>query len=86
MNIAEWQKRLEDNFIINGVVGGNLLEIYDFEKKCGDYFINTFHGQDILLIHFKVFLRKPLILGLIGLRNMVGLKIVHITPLFLCII
>jgi hypothetical protein len=55
MNTAEWQKRLEDNFLLNGKVSDNLLAVYDQENKCGDYFINTFHGQNVLINSFQSF-------------------------------
>ena len=45
MDVTEWQKRLEDTFTINGVIGGNLLEVLDRERTCGKYFTNTFHGS-----------------------------------------
>lgn len=60
MNTAEWQKRLEDNFTINGTVGGNLFEIFDSENKCSEYFINTFHGQDILIKSFQSFFKETI--------------------------
>ena len=55
MDVAEWQKRLVDYFTINGMVGQNLLEIYDQEKACGEYFANTFHGQVVLIDSFQSF-------------------------------
>jgi hypothetical protein len=55
MDIAAWQKRLEDNFTVKGIVGGNLLEIIDQERICGEYFVNKFHGQDVLINSFQSF-------------------------------
>lgn len=55
MNVAEWQKRIEDNFTVNGVIGGRLLEVLDLEKACGDYFARTFHGQSVLIDSFQSF-------------------------------
>ena len=55
MDIAKWQKRLENNFTVNGIVGGNLLDIFDQEKACGKYFANTFHGQCVLIDSFQSF-------------------------------
>lgn len=55
MDVTEWQKCLEDNFTINGVIGGNLLEVLDRERTCGKYFTNTFHGQSILIDSFQSF-------------------------------
>lgn len=55
MNVAEWQKRLEDNFTVNGVIGGGLLKIIDQEQACGEYFVGTFHGQNVLIDSFQSF-------------------------------
>ena len=60
MDVGEWQKRLEDNFSIDGVVGGNLLAIIEREKAYGDYFINKFHGQSLLLDSFQSFFIETL--------------------------
>ena len=55
MNVDEWQKRLEDNFTINNVVGGYLLSIIDSERDCENYFAQTFHGQSVLIDSFQSF-------------------------------
>lgn len=55
MKVAEWQKRLGDNFSVNGTVGGNLLEILDLERACGQHFTQTCHGQDVLMHSFQGF-------------------------------
>ncbi len=55
MDVAEWQKRLEDNFTANGIVGGYLSDIFEQEKACGHYFITTFHGQSVLIKSFQSF-------------------------------
>lgn len=55
MDVAEWQKRLEDNFTANGHVGGNLFEIFELENACGEYFATTFHGQNVLIDSFQGF-------------------------------
>ena len=55
MDVAEWQKRLEENFTVNGVVGGNLFPIFDQEKACGEYFANAFHGQCVIMDSFQGF-------------------------------
>jgi len=55
MDVAEWQKRLEENFTVNGEVGGNLFDIFHQERTCGEYFENTFHGQCVLMNSFQSF-------------------------------
>lgn len=54
MNVAEWQMRLKENFTVNGV-GGNLSEVLDLERAYGQYFINAFHGQSVLIDSFQSF-------------------------------
>ena len=53
IDVNQWQKRLEDNFSSNGIVGGHLFEIFDLEKKCGESFANTYHGQSVLIDSFQ---------------------------------
>ena len=55
MDVAEWQNRLEDNFTVGGVIGGNLLKILAMEGACGEYFAATFHGQSVLIDSFQSF-------------------------------
>lgn len=51
MEVAEWRKRLEDNFPDNQ----NLFKILKLEDDCGDYFTKTFHGQFLLIDSFQSF-------------------------------
>lgn len=55
MDVTEWQNRLEDNFTVGGVIGGNLLEILVLERAYGEYFAATFHGQSVLIDSFQSF-------------------------------
>ena len=55
MDIKEWQKRLEDRFTVNGIVGGNLVNIFNQERACGEYFANTFRGKNVLIDSFQSF-------------------------------
>lgn len=55
MDVAEWQRRLEENFTVNGTIGGNLFEVFDLENACGEYFARTFHGQSVLIDSFQSF-------------------------------
>jgi len=55
MDVSEWQKRLEDNFSIGGVIGPYLLEVIQMEKDNEKHFISTYHGQDVLINCFQSF-------------------------------
>jgi hypothetical protein len=55
MDVGEWQKRLEDNFTEYGMVGGHLLKIIEKEKACGKFYVETFHGQLVLIDSFQSF-------------------------------
>lgn len=55
MDVSQWQKRLEENFTINGHVGGNLFEVFESERACGDHFIRSFYGQSVLIDSFQHF-------------------------------
>ncbi len=61
MNIAAWQKRLEENFTAYGVVGGHLLDIIRLEKEYGEYFARTYHGQLVLIDSFQSFFVETLL-------------------------
>jgi hypothetical protein len=53
--VAEWQKRLEDNFSVDGIIGGHLSEIFALEETCGQFFLDTFHGQSVAIDSFQSF-------------------------------
>src|SRR3990172_8864508 len=55
MDVAEWQKRLEQNFSVGGYTGGYLFEIIDLENNSETFYANTFHGQLILIDSFQNF-------------------------------
>jgi len=55
MNVKEWQKRLEDTFSFNDMVGGQLQDIFQCERVYGEYFVKTFHGQSTLIDSFQGF-------------------------------
>jgi hypothetical protein len=55
MDVAEWQTRLERNFTANGVVGGQLFDVFDLEKSAGELYANTFRGQCTLIDSFQGF-------------------------------
>ncbi len=55
MTVAEWQRRLGDTFTVNGLVGGSLLTVFDAEDAAGNYLVNTFRGQNVLLDSFQSF-------------------------------
>ncbi|MDY0341211.1 MAG: hypothetical protein RBS17_08360 [Coriobacteriia bacterium] len=53
MDVADWQKRLVDNFSAYGTVGGHLLEIIKMEKAYGEQFVSTYHGHSVLMDSFQ---------------------------------
>lgn len=56
MDVAEWQKGLEDNFTYNGVLGGRILpSTMEQERISGAYFIQKFHGHRVLADSFLDF-------------------------------
>jgi len=55
MNVKDFKKRLEENFSVNGVIGGHLQEILEAEGQYGEYFCNKFHGQSVLIDSFQSF-------------------------------
>jgi len=61
MAVAAWQRRLEDAFSTGDVVGARLFEVIDLEKECGRYFVNTFHGQSVLMHAFQDFYIETLL-------------------------
>lgn len=55
MDVAEWQKRLEKNFSVDGYTGGHLFEIIKLENEYGKLYTSTFHGQLVLIDSFQSF-------------------------------
>lgn len=45
MDVAEWQTRLEKNFSIDGIIGKNLLKIYEQEKRFHEFYTSKYQGQ-----------------------------------------
>ncbi len=60
MDVAEWLKRLEDNFSAYGMVGGHLLEVIEMERAYGEQFVATFHGHSVLMDSFQSFFIETL--------------------------
>ena len=60
MTIEEWQKRLADTFMFNGVVGGHLFEVHEREQGLGNDLVRTFHGQNALIDSFESFFIETL--------------------------
>jgi len=69
MDVAEWQKRLEDNFTVGDVVGGHLVEIINLENSCGQIFTNTFHGQSVAIDSFQSFFVETIRMALRWISN-----------------
>ena len=51
-NVKEWQERLEKNFTVNGIIGGQLVEVIEKELEYGKFVTGTFHGQNVLIDSF----------------------------------
>jgi hypothetical protein len=52
MDVGDWQKRLEEIFSFEGVVGGRLLKIIDAEKSFGAHITETYLGHLFLIDSF----------------------------------
>jgi len=63
VTIGEWQKRLADTFTVDGLIGGSLQRVFDAEDAAGNYLVNTFRGQNILLDSFQSFFIDTLTLA-----------------------
>lgn len=48
MDVSKWQRRLEEAFTKDGIIGHRLVGVINQEKEYGDYVINTFHGYGVL--------------------------------------
>lgn len=60
MDVAQWQKRLQENFTVRGVIGGDLGEVIKLEDASRRYVAETFHGQLVLLDSFQSFYAETL--------------------------
>lgn len=49
MTATEWHRRLADNFSMNGVIGGNLTDLEQYETQAGNNVIKNFGGGIALL-------------------------------------
>jgi len=59
MTVSEWQKRLEDHFTVNGVIGGHLLDVMHREGRVGSVIVK-FRGQMALIDSFQSFFVETL--------------------------
>ncbi len=55
MDLIEWQERLEKNFTVKGLVGGNLVEVFNSEAACEWYYKETFYPRRLLIDSFQGF-------------------------------
>lgn len=55
MSVNNWQRRLEDAFTKDGIVGGGLLPVLEGERKCRKFVVSKFHGQMVLGDSFQAF-------------------------------
>jgi len=60
MTTDEWQKRLEDTFTVNGLIGGHLIEVHERERRIGTQLVNAFRGQNVLIDSFQSFFVETL--------------------------
>ena len=60
MDVAEWQKRLEDTFSTDNIIGKRLLTIIDMEKVYGQFVVQKFHGYRVLTDSFFDFYMETL--------------------------
>lgn len=60
MSVEEWQRRLEDTFRSDGVIGFELLNIIDAEKQYGRDAIKYFSGYRVLQDSFQGFFVETL--------------------------
>jgi hypothetical protein len=52
MDVAEWQRRLENYFMVDGVTGEPLIPVLNMESAYGIYVVERFHGQFVLMDSF----------------------------------
>lgn len=52
MDVGDWQKRLEETFSVDGIVGRRLQYILDAEVNYGVHIANTYHGHLFLINSF----------------------------------
>lgn len=55
MDVAEWQRRLENYFMVDGVTGKPLLPVLNMESDYGRYVVERFLGQFVLMDSFFTF-------------------------------
>jgi hypothetical protein len=64
MTTDEWQKRLEDTFTVNRLVGGYLVEVHEREARLGRQLVQTYQGQNVLIDSFQSFFIESLNLAI----------------------
>lgn len=52
MDVAEWQRRLENYFMVDGVTGKPLIPVLNMESDYGIYVVERFKGQFVLMDSF----------------------------------
>ncbi len=63
MSIGEWQKRLADNFSVDGCVGGSMIGIFAREDKVSSHLVATYRGHHTLVDAFSGFFVDTLTLA-----------------------
>jgi len=52
MDVGDWQKRLEETFSVDGIVGRRFQYILDAEISYGTHIAQTYHGYLFLINAF----------------------------------
>ena len=52
MDVAEWQRRLENYFKVDGITGKPLIPVIEMESAHGRYVVERFQGQFVLMDSF----------------------------------
>lgn len=60
MDVAEWQKRLEDTFSTDNIIGKRLMTIINMEKAYGQCVVQKFRGYRVLTDSFFDFYMETL--------------------------
>ena len=55
LSASEWEKRLSETFAVNGTIGVDLESVLVDEADIGQFLLEKFHGQNVLLSSFQSF-------------------------------
>lgn len=60
LSVGDWQKRLEDAFTKDRIIGGELIPVLEAEREHAEFVKCTFHGQMVLADSFQAFFVETL--------------------------